>query len=240
MRAGFALDSNWPTCEPSPMDEDSPNPRWAVCTCNSCSGHLEFDPANAGETVQCPHCGVDTVLLVPPMPDESARPTGGPPPPKSEPITLDAIRSGAWRAVDQPAEPEPNTPAPTEEPNPAEKPLQQPRKQFRTIIATTGNEISGRTIESYIGIVRGVVVRAPNFAQGVFGGLKTIVGGNIESFAKVCEDARREAYTRMLKQAKAMEADAIIAMRYDATEFAPGVTEVLAYGTAVKLVEQNV
>lgn len=60
-------------------------------------------------------------------------------------------------------------------------------------------------------------------------------GGNIESYAKVCEAAREEAYQRMLEHAKERRADALIGVRYDATEFAPGVTEVLAYGTAVKL-----
>lgn len=67
------------------------------------------------------------------------------------------------------------------------------------------------------------------------GGLKQMIGGNIESYAAVCETAREEAYTRMVRQAQAQGADAIISMRYDATEFAAGVTEVLAYGTAVKL-----
>jgi uncharacterized protein YbjQ (UPF0145 family) len=66
------------------------------------------------------------------------------------------------------------------------------------------------------------------------GGLKQMIGGNIESYARVCETAREEAYIRMIQQAQAKGADAIIAMRYDATEFAEGVTEVLAYGTAVK------
>lgn len=114
-------------------------------------------------------------------------------------------------------------------------PAPQPIGQSQTIIATTGNEISGRIIERYIGIARGVVVRSPGLEQQLFGGLKKIVGGNIESFAKVCETARSEAFSRMMEQAKTMNADAIIAMRYDATEFAPGITEVLAYGTAVKL-----
>jgi len=62
-----------------------------------------------------------------------------------------------------------------------------------------------------------------------------MVVGNIESYARVCEQARQEAFDRMIAQAKAMHADAVIAVRYDATEFAPGVTEVLAYGAAVKL-----
>ncbi|MGI8849714.1 MAG: YbjQ family protein, partial [Pyrinomonadaceae bacterium] len=71
--------------------------------------------------------------------------------------------------------------------------------------------------------------------QGLMGGLKSIVGGNIEEFAQVCEVARLEAFNRMLQQAHEIGADAVIGMRYDATEFAQSVTEVLADGTAVKL-----
>ena len=103
------------------------------------------------------------------------------------------------------------------------------------MIATTGNEVAGHAIASYLGIVRGIVVRSPNIAQGFLGSLKQIVGGNIESYAQVCEAAREEAYERMVRHAQEMGADAIIAVRYDATEFAQGATEVLAYGTAVKL-----
>ena len=103
------------------------------------------------------------------------------------------------------------------------------------MIATTGNEVAGRTITSYLGIVRGIVVRSPNIAQGFLGSLKQIVGGNIESYAQVCESAREEAYERMVRHAQEHGADAVIAVRYDATEFAQGATEVLAYGTAVKL-----
>ena len=103
------------------------------------------------------------------------------------------------------------------------------------MIVTTGNDVAGHTIVNYLGIVRGIVVRSPNIAQGLLGGLKQIIGGNIESYAKVCEDAREEAYERMVRHAQERGADAVIGMRYDATEFAQGVTEVLAYGTAVKL-----
>lgn len=103
------------------------------------------------------------------------------------------------------------------------------------MIVTTGNEVEGRPIAEYLGIIRGIVVRAPNIAQGLLGGLKQIIGGNIESYAEVCETARREAYLRMVRHAEEMGADAVIGMRYDATEFANGVTEVLAYGTAVTL-----
>ena len=103
------------------------------------------------------------------------------------------------------------------------------------MIVTTGNEVAGHSIASYIGIVRGIVVRSPSIAQGFLGGLKQMVGGNIESYAQVCEAARDEAFQRMVQHAQERGADAVIGMRYDATEFTQGVTEVLAYGTAVKL-----
>ena len=103
------------------------------------------------------------------------------------------------------------------------------------MIVTTGNEIAGHYIGSYLGIVRGIVVRSPSISQGLLGGLKQLVGGNIESYAQVCEAAREEAYERMVEHAEQRGADAVIGMRYDATEFTQGVTEVLAYGTAVRL-----
>ncbi len=103
------------------------------------------------------------------------------------------------------------------------------------MIVTTSNEIAGQTIAQYIGIVRGIVVRSPSIAQGIMGGLKQMVGGNIESYANACEAARNEAYERMVRHAEEMGANAVIAMRYDATEFSENVTEVLAYGTAVRL-----
>src|SRR3954465_1796144 len=103
------------------------------------------------------------------------------------------------------------------------------------MLVTTSNDIAGHQITEYLGLVRGIVVRAPSIAQGLLGGLKSIVGGNIESYAQVCESARDDAYKRMEQHAREMGADALIAVRYDATEFAQGTTEVLCYGTAVKL-----
>jgi uncharacterized protein YbjQ (UPF0145 family) len=103
------------------------------------------------------------------------------------------------------------------------------------MIVTSGNDVAGHNIARYLGVVRGIVVRSPNIAQGLLGGLKQLVGGNIESYARVCEAAREDAFQRMVQHAQERGADAIIGMRYDATEFAQGVTEVLAYGTAVKL-----
>ena len=103
------------------------------------------------------------------------------------------------------------------------------------IIVATSNEIAGRQIVEYRGVVRGLVVRATSMVAGVTGGLKSIFGGNISEYEKVCEQARDEAFRRMVAHAQKLGADAIVGMRYDATEFIQGSTEVLAYGTAVKL-----
>jgi uncharacterized protein YbjQ (UPF0145 family) len=111
----------------------------------------------------------------------------------------------------------------------------QSESESGPLIVTTGNDVTGRRIRKYLGVVRGIVVRSPNIAQGFFGSLKQLVGGNIEVFANVCETARQEAFERMVKHALEKNADAVIAMRYDATEFSQNVTEVLAYGTAVQL-----
>src|SRR5262249_7785509 len=103
------------------------------------------------------------------------------------------------------------------------------------MIVTTGNEIAGRSVRNYLGVVRGIVVRAPTIGQGLLGSLKQIVGGNIEAYADACAADREHAYERMVQPATERGADAVIGMRYDATEFTQGATEVLAYGTAVKL-----
>jgi uncharacterized protein YbjQ (UPF0145 family) len=107
------------------------------------------------------------------------------------------------------------------------------------MIVTTGNEVEMGRIVQYLGVVRGIVVRSPSIGQGIMGGLKSIVGGNIEAYSQVCEAARLEAFNRMLKQAHEIGADAVIGMRYDATEFSQTATEVLAYGTAVKLANKE-
>jgi uncharacterized protein YbjQ (UPF0145 family) len=103
------------------------------------------------------------------------------------------------------------------------------------VLVTTGNEIAGRRITEYLGIVRGIVVRSPSIGQGFIGAFKSIAGGNIAEYAEVCEAARHEAYVQMMEHAEQLGAHAIIGMRYDATEFTQGVTEVLAYGTAVRV-----
>src|ERR1700704_1600376 len=103
------------------------------------------------------------------------------------------------------------------------------------LIVTTANSVDGRQITEQLGIVRGIVVRAQTISQGIRGAFSSILGGNIKAYEEVCEQARSEAFARMVVHAQDKGADAILAMRYDATEFSQGVTEVLAYGTAVKL-----
>lgn len=103
------------------------------------------------------------------------------------------------------------------------------------LIVTTGNDVEGYAVEEYLGIVRGIVVRSTGVARGFLGGLKSIIGGNVETWVTVCEEARKEAFSRMIEHARELGADAVIAMRYDATEFMQGSTEVLCYGTAVRL-----
>jgi uncharacterized protein YbjQ (UPF0145 family) len=113
--------------------------------------------------------------------------------------------------------------------------LSNQRHQGDKMIVTTGNEITDRSIVQYLGVVRGIVVRSPSIKQSFVAGWKSFVGGRISEYEVVCDHARQEAFDRMVKHATQMSADAIIGMRYDATEFAQGVTEVLAYGTAIKL-----
>ncbi len=100
---------------------------------------------------------------------------------------------------------------------------------------TTGNDVAGHEIVQYLGIVRGIVVRSTSIGRGIVGGLRSIIGGNIPEYVAVCEEAREDAYRTMLAHATGVGADAIIGFRYDATEFIQGSTEVLAYGTAVKI-----
>ncbi len=103
------------------------------------------------------------------------------------------------------------------------------------LLVTTGNHFEGYVTTAYLGVVRGIVVRAQTIGQGIRGAFASILGGNIRAYEEVCEQARAEAYQRMVEHAVDAGADAVIAMRYDATEFSQGVTEVLAYGTAVKI-----
>lgn len=110
----------------------------------------------------------------------------------------------------------------------------------RRIFVTTANEIQGRTIRRYLGIVRGIVVYVPGIQRSLAGAFSALdaalsSGGSVHEFEEFCEEARREAHARMVDQAGERGADAIIAMRYEANGIGERFTELLAYGTAVQL-----
>ena len=98
---------------------------------------------------------------------------------------------------------------------------------------TTAFELPGYRVVSTVGIVRGIVVRSRS-AIGQFGAsIQSLFGGNITIYTELCEKARMDAYHQMGEHATSLGANAVIGMRYDATEMMPGITEVLCYGTAV-------
>lgn len=98
---------------------------------------------------------------------------------------------------------------------------------------TTAFEMPGYRIVKNIGMARGIVVRSRSIFGTIGGGLQTLFGGNITLFTSLCERARGDAFELMSRHAAEMGANAVIAVRYDATGVGSGVTEVLAYGTAV-------
>ena len=100
------------------------------------------------------------------------------------------------------------------------------------LVATT-NDLAGHRIVRNIGVVRGIVVRSRSIVGNVGASIQSLFGGNITLYTSLCEQARAEAYDLMVQHAQEMGANAILAMRYDANEIAAGITEVLAYGTAV-------
>ena len=103
-------------------------------------------------------------------------------------------------------------------------------------MTTTGLELPGYRIVANLGVVRGVVVRSRS-VFGTFGaGIQTLFGGNITLFTELAERTRQQAFETMLVQADVAGADAVIAIRYDAPEVMSGVTEVICYGTAVRVV----
>jgi uncharacterized protein YbjQ (UPF0145 family) len=102
-------------------------------------------------------------------------------------------------------------------------------------MVTTAFELPGFIVAENLGVVRGLTVRSRSVVGNFFGGLQSLFGGNITIYSELCEQARSEAFELMCLHARQRNADAIIAMHYDATELMPGLTEVLCYGTAVKL-----
>lgn len=105
----------------------------------------------------------------------------------------------------------------------------------KELIVTTMNDIPGRKVKQILGVVRGNTVRSRNIGRDIMAGFKSIVGGEIATFTELINQSRDEAYNRMVNKAIEMGADAIIAMRFDASSIMQNSSEILAYGTAVKL-----
>jgi uncharacterized protein YbjQ (UPF0145 family) len=102
-------------------------------------------------------------------------------------------------------------------------------------MVTSANELPGYRVVRNFGIVRGITVRSRSVLGNLAAGIQTIMGGNISVLTELCETAREEAYEILLQHAAQLGANAIVCMRYDANEVMQGVTEVLAYGTAVEV-----
>jgi uncharacterized protein YbjQ (UPF0145 family) len=103
-------------------------------------------------------------------------------------------------------------------------------------MTTTAFELDGYKVTKSLGIVRGITVRSRSILGTIGAGLQTIVGGNITLLTELCEKTREDAFRLMLDHAAAMGANAVVGVRYDATEVMNGVTEVLCYGTAAVVV----
>jgi uncharacterized protein YbjQ (UPF0145 family) len=100
---------------------------------------------------------------------------------------------------------------------------------------TTAFELPGHRVVQNFGVVRGIVVRSRSIVGSIGAGLQTLIGGNITLYTELCERAREDAFRLMLEHAAETGANAVVGARYDANEVAAGVTEVLAYGTAVRV-----
>lgn len=100
-------------------------------------------------------------------------------------------------------------------------------------LTTTAFELPGYRVVKSLGVVRGVVVRSRSVIGNIGAGLQALIGGNISLYTELCERARADAFNQMLAHAGELGANAVVGVRYDATEIAAGITEVICYGTAV-------
>lgn len=101
------------------------------------------------------------------------------------------------------------------------------------MLTTTANDLPGHRIVRVIGVTRGITVRSRNVISDAIGGVQSMLGGRVGAYVKLAETARAEAYDALLAHAREAGANAVVAIRYDANDIMPGITEVLCYGTAV-------
>jgi uncharacterized protein YbjQ (UPF0145 family) len=103
------------------------------------------------------------------------------------------------------------------------------------MIVTTGNDVPSKKVVKILGVVKGSTVRARNIGRDIGAGFKNFIGGEIKTYTEMTRDSREEAYNRMVNDAIDMKADAIIGVRFTTSMVMQGASEMLAYGTAVKL-----
>lgn len=108
-------------------------------------------------------------------------------------------------------------------------------ENMKYTMITTAPELAGYEIKENLGIVTGLTVRSTSMMGGIIGWIQSLAGGNVSTYTKLCKKARRESFELMYKEAIKLRANAIIAVKYDANEVAGYMTEVLSYGTAVKV-----
>jgi uncharacterized protein YbjQ (UPF0145 family) len=106
-------------------------------------------------------------------------------------------------------------------------------------LTTTAFELPGYRVTRNFGVVRGIVVRSRSVVGNFGASIQSLFGGNITIYTELCEQARDDAFREMISHANQLSANAVIGVRYDATELAPGITEVLCYGTAVVVQEER-
>src|SRR5437016_7199904 len=111
--------------------------------------------------------------------------------------------------------------------------MKRRKKMMDRTMVTTTLQIEGMQVVKHLGIVRGITVRSRSVVGQIGASLQQLIGGNITLYTELCEHAREEAFQLMMQHADEIGANAILSMRYDANEITDGVTEVLAYGTAV-------
>ncbi len=105
----------------------------------------------------------------------------------------------------------------------------------KEIIITTGNEVPGKKVAEILGVVKGNTVRARNIGRDIGAGLKNLVGGEVKTYTEMTTHAREESFNRMVNEAVKIKADAVIGMKFMTSMIMQGASEMLAYGTAVKL-----
>ncbi len=106
---------------------------------------------------------------------------------------------------------------------------------MKTILLTTTENIAGREVVETLGLVKGTTIQTRHVGSHILAGLMTIIGGEVRGYVKAVTAAREEATARMLKEAEAMDADAVICLRFSTSQIMSGGAEILVYGTAVKL-----